>query len=441
MAYSPFDSPLFKSLLGDPDVAALFTDSAQIRAMLLVEGALANAQGQLGLIPVDSAAYIQRAAMEVQIDPADLALGLGKSGVVVPGLVAAFQSALNAPEHARYVHFGATSQDIVDTALMLRLRQFTTLLDGRLSALIDRLTEQAIANRDVVMAARTRGQIATPTTFGARIANWQSPLLRNHQALKAQSQDMFCVSLAGASGNAAAFGDYAAALTTKVAELLNLTPAPMPWHTARDRITDYSARLGNITMSCGKIGKDILQMTQSEVRELSLASTGGSSTMPHKSNPVIAELVVALADYVAAQMPAMFGAQMAQEERDGSAWLVEWLTLPQICIASLVAVTHTQNLVANMTANPTRMMETINAMQGLMFAEAATFALSQHISRTEAKALVSAACDQVMNENRHLRSILEETCHVAIDWDPVFDPAKQTGNAQAIVDALRPRDL
>ncbi|HSG56947.1 MAG TPA: lyase family protein, partial [Paracoccaceae bacterium] len=199
MAASVFDSPLYSRLFPSGEVGKLFTDSAEVRAMLLVEGALAKAQGALGVIPETAAAYIHRAAMEVQIDPAALAAPTGQNGVSVPGLVAAFRTAMEAPEHAQYAHWGATSQDIIDTGLMLRLRQMLSLQQDMLTDTVRALGQLAADHATTPMAARTYGQHATPTSFGATLAHWGAPLLDLLAELPALLHSCLWVSLSGAA--------------------------------------------------------------------------------------------------------------------------------------------------------------------------------------------------------------------------------------------------
>ncbi|MHA1129142.1 MAG: lyase family protein, partial [Alphaproteobacteria bacterium] len=277
MAFSPFDSAIFRDLYGDPDIRALFTDSAEVRAMLLVEGTLAKVQGELGVIPLDSALLIHRASLEIQVDPSGLGAGMASAGVPVPALVAEFRKAMEAPEHAQYVHWGATSQDIIDTALVLRLRQFIGIIEGRLTELTSAITQKAKENRDVVMAARTRGQMATPTTFGAKIAGWIAPLKRHQQRLTELRGRLLVVSLAGASGNYAAMaqGDK---VELALAEALKLLAPDTPWHSARDNMAELASVLAGITTSLGKIGQDIILLSQTEIAEITAGEGGGSST-------------------------------------------------------------------------------------------------------------------------------------------------------------------
>ena len=210
MAASVFDSPLYARLFETGDAGRLFSDSAAIRAMLLVEGALAKVQGAQGVIPRDAAQAIHRASMEIQLDPGALAQETGENGVSVPALVAAFRAEMQAPEHAQYVHWGATSQDIIDTALMLRLRQALSLAEADLTSLIKMLGTQAQTHADLPMAARTYGQHATPTTWGAICAEWGAPLADALGALEGLRAGSLWVSLSGAAGTASALGPQAA---------------------------------------------------------------------------------------------------------------------------------------------------------------------------------------------------------------------------------------
>ncbi len=206
MPATPYDSAIYRDLFGDAEIAKLFTDSAEVRAMLLVEGALAKAQGTLGLIPEISAMAIHRDSLELLIDPAGLAAETGQSAVVVPALVKAFRAAMQAPEHSQHVHFGATSQDIMETGLILRLRQVLTIYEARLRAVIKAMGAQAATHADLPMAARTYAQVATVTSFGAVVASWGQPLIRHLDRLGPVRDDLLTVSLSGAAGTLSAMG-------------------------------------------------------------------------------------------------------------------------------------------------------------------------------------------------------------------------------------------
>jgi len=286
MAGSVFDSAVFADLFPTGEVERLFTDSATIRAMLLVEGALAKVQGTQGIIPDDSAAAIHRATMEVQIDPGSLAKATGQNGVAVPALLAAFRSEMQAPEHAQYVHWGATSQDIIDTGLMLRLRQALELIEVDLRQTLKGLGTLAAAHCDLPMAARTYGQHATPTSFGAVVAEWGRPLLGLMGELPDLRDTCLLVSLSGAAGTASALGPEAAQTRAGLAQALGLNDPGGGWHTDRSAILRLADWMVRLTLALGKLGEDTCTLTQSGIGELTLGGAGGSSTMPQKQNPV-----------------------------------------------------------------------------------------------------------------------------------------------------------
>ena len=245
------DSAIYKDLLGDSETAQLFTDSAELRSMLIVEGALAKVQGALGVIPADAAAYLHRASMEVQLDPSALAKETARNGVPVPALVSAFRKATEAPDMTAWLHWGATSQDIMDTALALRLKRLLALWDTRLAALITALGQMAQAHANLPMAARTYGQAAVPTSFGALVAAWGRPLLRHRARLTALKPDLLQVSLSGAAGTASAFGDKAAETRAGLAAALGLTDPGASWHAERDSITAFGAWMAGLTATLG----------------------------------------------------------------------------------------------------------------------------------------------------------------------------------------------
>ncbi|HEU0223159.1 MAG TPA: 3-carboxy-cis,cis-muconate cycloisomerase [Paracoccaceae bacterium] len=439
MTASPFDSAIYGGLLGDAEIGSHFSDAAEIRAMLRVEGALAKVQGALGIIPAESADAIARAAETVAIDPAHLAKGTASDGMAVPALVEAFRAAIGAPGHARFVHWGATSQDIVDTGLLLRLRPVLAILDGRLGQIIASLGQKAEAHRQTVLAARTRSQMATPTTLGAKIAVWAAPLLRHRERLAELRPRLLVVSLAGASGTLAAMEGRGIATMEALAAELGLGAPDVPWHAARDGIAELAGLLALITGSLGKIGQDLILLSQSEIREVRAGEGGGSSTMPHKSNPVRAEMLVALARLASRLSGAVQEGLIHAQEREGAALALEWLALPQLCLAAGAATGHALALAETISADPARMGANIAATQDLMLAEAASFALASHMPRPQAQALVKAACQRAVAEDRPLRAVLPEMTDAPLDWDRVFDPAAYTGEAAAFVDRFLAR--
>ncbi|MFV1465611.1 MULTISPECIES: class-II fumarase/aspartase family protein [unclassified Phaeobacter] len=428
MAASLFDSQLYAALFPAGDVSRLFSDSAEIRAMLLVEGALAKAQGKVGIIPEDSAAAIGRAVMEVALDPGALAAAAGQNGVPVPGLVAALRSEMSAPEHAQYVHWGATSQDIMDSALMLRLRQALAAVEGDLMALLAQLSDLAEAHASLPMAARTYGQLATPTSFGAVVAAWGQPLLGLLDELPRLRDSCLLVSLSGAAGTSGALGPRVAELRAELAAGLSLADPGRSWHTDRTpvlRIADWFTR---VCVALGKLGTDCLALRQSGIDEIAISSRGASSTMPQKQNPVGASALVALTSQANAQLSALHHSAGHQHQRDGTSWFGEWLSLPQTVFCAASAVRIANSMTRGLTPDVDRMRHNLNAANGTIHAEALSFALAEHMRRGEAQAMVKELCAKAAQDGKSLQEITVAH-YPELDHTAIFDAARQLGSA------------
>jgi 3-carboxy-cis,cis-muconate cycloisomerase len=402
-------SALYGALFNDPETAQLFSDSAEVRAMMLVEGTLAKVQGALGLIPADAAAYLHRASFELQIDPAGMATETATNGVPVPALIAAYSKAAQAPEMTQWLHWGATSQDIMDTGLALRLKRLLVLWDARLIALIKALGQLAESHADQPMAARTYGQSATPTSFGAVVASWGQPLLRHHARLQPLKSDLAQVSLSGGAGTLSAMGDQGPQVRAELAKALALTDPGHSWHSERDSIAAFAAWMAGLTASLAKMGEDLIILTQSGIGEVSLAGAGGSSTMPQKQNPVGPSVLVALARQSIGLSATIQGAVLHRQQRDGAAWFTEWLTLPQMCISTGRALTLAADLIPRITANPGAMAAGLAADGGLIRAEALTFALTAQMPRPEAAAAVKVLALRVRTGEGDLINLAHAT--------------------------------
>ncbi len=427
MAGSVFDSAMFAGLFPTAEVGRLFTDSAAIRAMLLVEGALARAQGEQGIIPTDSAAAIHRATMEIQIEPGSLAKATGQNGVAVPALIAAFRAEMQAPEHAQYVHWGATSQDIIDTGLMLRLRQSLTLIEADLNAVITALGTLAATHAEVPMAARTYGQHATPTSFGAVVAEWGRPLLRLAGELPALRETCLMVSLSGAAGTASALGPEAAQTRAALAGALGLNDPGAGWHTDRTSILRLGDWMVRVTLALGKLGEDACGLTQTGIAELTLGGVGASSTMPQKQNPVAPSALVALARQGIALNGVLQGSAMHRYQRDGAAWFSEWMCLPQIVLGAASATHIARDLCPGLRPNPEAMATALNSGLGMIHAESLSFALAATLRRPDAQTVVKTLCREAQETGVPLVDLVRR------DWPDIdvalFDPKCQMGTA------------
>lgn len=442
MTVSPFDSILFQSLFSAREVALLFDDQAYVDQMLRVEAALARVQGRLGIIPNDAAKAIDAALSGMTLPASELTDGTGDAGVPVPALVAALRKRIDA-DVGQYLHWGATSQDIMDTALVLTLGRAVELLKTELDRVIQALKLMADAHRGSVMAARTRSQQALPMTFGLKAANWLLPLLRHRVRLAELNPRLLAVQFGGAAGTLSALGERGLEVMETLAAELELACPDVPWHTQRDSLAEFAGWLSLVSGSLGKMGQDIVLLSQSEVgevREGGQASgggaRGGSSTMPQKSNPVSSEALVTAAKMNATLLPALHQALLQEHERGGVAWQLEWLTLPQMVTGTAVSLKHARYLSENLEVDAARMRSNLENSKGLLLAEAATFALAEHMPRPEAQALVKAACRDVLDRGQHLMDLLAERSDAPVDWSRVRDPANYLGVTKELIDRV-----
>ena len=419
MTVTPFDSALYGASFSDADIARLFSDGAVVRAMLLAEGALARAQAAEELIPGEAAEAIHRTAMEAAIDPAALAQGTAANGIPVPSLVAAFRREMPDPALAQWIHHGATSQDIVDTGLALRLRRVLEVLGTRLDAVLAMLARLARDHAETAMAARTYGQVATPTSFGALAAIWGAPFLSLRDGLPDLRDRVCVVTLNGAAGTLSAMGPAGPKVRARMAAGLGLGDPGAAPHAERSHMRALTGWTGEALAACDKVSTDLLLMTrEGEVR---LGGGGASSTMPQKVNPVAPAQVHALALHGRALAGAM-GTHW--DMRDGGAWFAEWLALPQM----LVAAGRAMQLLADAGIDPDagRLRARADDPTGLIHAEALSFDLP--LPRPEAQAQVKELAAQVRAKGGNLVALA--------GLDPAdYAPETRWGEAPAL--ALR----
>ena len=333
MTISPFDHPLLGSLLGDDRVSAAFAADAEIRAMLAFEAALARAEAVEGVIPSEAADAIAAVCDVFQPDMTVLAAGTRRDGMVVPNLVAQLRDAVGEP-HRLHVHFGATSQDVVDTALVLRLGPLLEDFDGRLAAVADAIAVLRAEHGDVPLSGRTRMRRALPVTLATRLDGWHAPLVAHRGRLAELRPRLLRLQFGGPVGTRDNLGEKGPAVAARLAEALGLGPADPVWHVTRDSVAELASWLSLVSGSLGKIGQDVALMAQDEIGEVRLKAGGGSSAMPHKVNPVAAEVLVALARFNATLLGGVHQALVHEQERSGAAWTLEWLCLPQMAVST-----------------------------------------------------------------------------------------------------------
>lgn len=415
MQISIQSSPHYSDLLGDEELALILSESTEIRSFIDVELALANAQSALGLIPETAGAGIAASLAKVKPDGDVLTQGISTSGVPVPALLVELRKVLP-PELAQWLHWGATSQDIVDTATMLQLSRCLTLFDNRLSQLLDAFEHQSNLHAKTIMAARTRTQLATPITLGLRIAQWAQPLIALEKELPRLRPRIARVQFGGAAGANSVVAPHGSAIAAHMANALGLSNSP-PWHTDRSGIVSLANWLLQLCLSLGKMAKDLLIMSRSEIDELQAGQAGGSSTMPQKANPIQSETVVAMGKIAQALHAGICSAASPAEERDGASWSVEWVLLPQLLVTTGCTLLHSASLVNSFNVNQERMQLTVDSNAQLM-AESASFALAEHMPRADAQSLVR----QALRSAKPLDEALSATCGIEIDWPRVLDP-------------------
>lgn len=435
MTISPLDSPLFGTLLSDPDLQAIFSDERLISEMIHVERALARAQGRLGVIPVEHAAEIDRALDGLIVPAADLAAGTAADGVPVPALVRALRQAVGGAA-AGFVHWGATSQDILDTAAMRQIQSALTILEVRLWDVSQSLGDLADRHRTTIMVARTRMQQATPTTFGLKAATWLAPLTRHRQRLVELRPRAVTAVLGGAVGNLAAMGGRGLDVAAAVARELDLPAAATPWHVQRDGVFEIAAWMAQVSGSLGKIAGDVILLAQNEVGELGLSGGGGSSTMPNKTNPVRCEAIVALARTNAGLIGTLAQAVLHGQERDGAAWTQEWLLLPQMIAGAGACLSGMRTLLGSLSVDTERMAANLAATNGLVLAENASFTLAVHMDRAQAQAVVKSACTAAVATGQHLIDVLRDSIDAPIDWQALRLPQTALGRNDDLIDII-----
>ena len=325
---SPFDHPWLGGLFGDQEAADIWAPQRTIAHMLAFEAAYTRALGKVGKVDQALADQVAQQIAAFKPDMADLRDGAAKDGVVVPALVTQLKDAIQ--PNTDSIHTGTTSQDVIDTALALTLRDFSDLLDVRLAALTSAFDVLADRFGDRPMMGRTRMQAALPIKVSDRLVTWSQPIAVHRKRLASLRPEVARLQLGGAAGDRAALAPNAAQISREMAAELGLQNPPTAWHSMRADIADYANLLSLISGALGKFGQDICLMAQQGVDEVTLRSGGGSSAMPHKQNPILAELLVTLARFNATQVSGMHHALIHEQERSGAAWALEWMILPQM---------------------------------------------------------------------------------------------------------------
>ena len=442
MASTVFDSELFADIFGAAEMRAIFSDENTIACYVRAEVALAVAQGRTGVIPEEHAAAIAAKAPQVALDRAALKEEAENVGYPILGLVRQLSAALG--DAGRYVHWGATTQDIMDTAVVLQVRDGLDVVERDLAAVATALETLATRYRDTVMAGRTHLQQALPVTFGYKAAVWLSMIERHRTRLRQLRERVLVAQLGGAAGTLASLGDAALAVRKEYAAALGLAEPDITWHVARDGLVEAVQFLGLVTGSLGKVGLDVMLMMATELGEVFepfAEHRGASSTMPQKRNPISSEVLVANAKAVRQHAGLMLDAMLQDFERATGPWHAEWIALPESFILAAGALRQAKFMLDGLVVDPARMRANLDLTKGLIVAEAVMMGLAPHFGRQEAHDKVYAACRLALAQNRPLYEVLGSDAGITqvLGEDRLrrlCDPAEYVGAASAMVDAV-----
>jgi 3-carboxy-cis,cis-muconate cycloisomerase len=433
-------------MLSSAAMRAICDDVAYLQRMLDFEAALARAEAATGVIPASVAGPIANACKAQAFDLAALAEAATRSGVLTIPLVKALTAnvAKTNTEAARYVHWGATSQDVVDTATMLTLRAAIDALLADTDRAIAGFAKLARAHRETPMVARTWLQHALPMPFGLKLAEYAAALHRSRLRLKRLRSDGLALQFGGAAGTLAALGDKGFAVSERLAQQLDLPLPDAPWHTHRDRIAEAASVLAILAGTCGKVARDVSLMMQTDVAEAfepSGEGRGGSSTMPHKRNPVASATALAAATMAPNLAATIFASQVQDHERSAGSWHAEWPTLPTLLLVTSGALAAIVDIAEGLEVDAARMRVNLDASHGLIMAEAVTMALAEKIGKSEAHHLVEAASKKAVSEKKELRDVLAKdakvTAHLGANaLTKLFEPMAYQGASQALIDRL-----
>ncbi len=439
-------SPLLAPMLSSAAMRGICDDAATLQHMLDFEAALARAEAAVGVIPKAAVVPIAKACKAESFDAAELADAATRAGNLAIPLVKALTAlvAKADAEAARYVHWGATSQDVIDTAAMLTLRAGVDALLADLERAIKGFAALARTHRNTAMVARTWLQHALPMPFGLKLAEYAAALHRSKLRLKRLRDDTLALQFGGAAGTLAALGDKGLAVAEALARELKLRLPEAPWHTHRDRIAEAASVFAILAGSCGKIARDVSLMMQTDVGEAfepAGAGRGGSSTMPHKRNPVAAASALGAATMAPNLAATILAAQVQDHERSAGPWHAEWPTLPALMLVTSGALAAIVDLAEGLEVDAARMRENLDTTHGLIMAEALAFALADKIGKSDAHHLVEAASRKAVADKKHLRDVLTSDSKVTAHLDAkkiaaLFEPMTYQGVAQAMIDRL-----
>jgi len=445
MSSHVIDMVMLRNVFGTPEMRAIWSDENRLRKHLDVEAALALAEAELGLIPEEAAKVIAEKAKVELLDLRAIADEVLKAKHSLMPTIRALQ-ALCGPA-GEYVHFGATTQDIVDTGMMLQLKEAHAIIVRDLRAVARQLARLAREYRDTPIAGRSHGMQGLPTTFGFKIAVLLSEVLRHLDRLKEAEARVFTGVVGGAVGTYAAFGPLGPEVEALALHKLGLAAPDICWHSSRDRQAEYIGILGMISATLGKLGNEFYNLMRTEIDELEEPFTSGkigSSTMPHKRNPAALEGIVSLSKPVRYNVALVQEAMIVEHERDAMAWRGEWIALPETCVYLSAQLASTKAVLEGLVVKPDNMRRNLDRLGGLLLSERVMFALADRLGKQTAHHVVYELSMKAVEEGRPFKDVLLEDRRVAEALDAqtleeLLDPAAYLGSAPRIVDRVLAR--
>jgi 3-carboxy-cis,cis-muconate cycloisomerase len=436
------DFQLFGDQFSTPEIRAVFEERTMLQRWLDVEAALAGAQADLQLIPREAADAIARAARVENLDFVTIKRDLAVTAHPLVPVVR--ELARVAGEGGRWVHWGATTQDVLDTAMVLQVKTAHEILRRDLFTLTQELADLAEAHRDTLMAGRTHAQQALPITFGFKVATWVAECLRQIERLDEAAPRLFVGELGGAVGTLAGFGPHGEAVQRKALERLGLGVPLIAWHASRDTIAEFVAHLALTGGTLARVANEVIQLQRSEIGELEepfALGKVGSSTMPHKRNPAHAERIVAIGRLLRGLAATALETTVAAHERDMSVGRAEWVLVPEAACLAAAALHWSLVVVRGLRVNTGRMKENLNRLGGLLLSEPVMLKLGETIGRNEAHDLVYGVAMKAVDGLGSFRELLLADPRISAALTPealdeLLDPAAYTGLAGAFVDRV-----
>lgn len=446
MASFVIDSDMFKDQYGTPEMRAVFSDEQLMQNWLNAWGALAEAETELGIVPKEAGEHIRKCAKWENMNMDEVRKGFFTTSHPLMPQIRGFEKVCG-KKAGGYIHWGATTQDIMDTAVVLQIKDAHRILTSQVKELLGLCLKRAKENQNLVMAGRTHGQHAVPITLGYKIAIWADEFGRHLERLEEGKSRYLVGQLAGAAGTLASLGDQGFDVQERYCKNLGLSVPVTTWHVARDGFAEFASTVAMIAGTVGKISNEFINLERTEICELEESfamGKVGSSTMPHKRNPMVCENILATVRIVQANAALSFGAMIQEHERDMSFWQTEWSYIPQICIMLDGAIAMLKIILENMIVHEDRIRKNLYMTKGLIVSERAMLNLGHYLGRQNAHDVIYDGSMKAFEEDRMLLDVLLEDCRVTSKinretLEELLEPANYAGSCAAFVDRAMER--